>query len=133
LWGIAYLKTAYVSDKQRHLTRLKVFTKVLNQDFNGFQFTRLNNVLAHGLDSLGGYHHIPDLSLQLQEKPEVQIDQKIGARPSRIKEYQRLNGRSCKRYLKICGTGSSDRPSIAIADKRSDRLADIANKPACRI
>jgi hypothetical protein len=84
LWGIAYLKTAYVSDKQRHLTRLKVFTKVLNQDFNDFQFTRLNNVLAHGLDSLGGYHHIPDLSLQLQEKPEVQIDQKTGALPSRI-------------------------------------------------
>jgi hypothetical protein len=27
--GIAYLKTAYVSDKQRHLTRLKVFAKAL--------------------------------------------------------------------------------------------------------
>ena len=51
--GIAYLKTAYVSDKLRHLARLKVFAKVLNQDFNDFQFTRLNNVLAHGLDSLG--------------------------------------------------------------------------------
>jgi hypothetical protein len=51
--GIAYLKTAYVSDKQRHLARLKVFAKVLNQDFNDFQFTRLNNVVAHGLDSPG--------------------------------------------------------------------------------
>jgi hypothetical protein len=38
LRGIAYLKTAYVSDKQRHLARLKVFAKVLNQDFNDFQF-----------------------------------------------------------------------------------------------
>jgi hypothetical protein len=53
LRGIAYLKTAYVSDKQRHLARLKVFAKVLNQDFNDSQFTRLNNVLVHGLDSLG--------------------------------------------------------------------------------
>ena len=51
--GIAYLKTAYVSNKQRHLARLKVFAKVLNQDFNDFQFARFNNVLAHGLDSLG--------------------------------------------------------------------------------
>jgi hypothetical protein len=53
LRGIAYLKTAYVSNKQRHLARLKVFAKVLNQDFNDFQFARFNNVLAHGLDSLG--------------------------------------------------------------------------------
>src|ERR1700747_1394954 len=29
LRGIAYLKTAYVSDKLRHLARLKVFAKVL--------------------------------------------------------------------------------------------------------
>jgi hypothetical protein len=39
--------------QQHHLARLKVFAKVLNQDFNDFQFTRLNNVLAQSLDSLG--------------------------------------------------------------------------------
>src|SRR5271165_433112 len=60
LRGIAYLKMANLLEKQRHLARLKVFGKVLNPDFNDFQLTRLNNVLAHGLDSLGGSHHIPD-------------------------------------------------------------------------
>ena len=52
LRGIARLKTAYVLDKQCHLARPKSVGKVLNQDFNNFQFTRLNNVLAHGLDPL---------------------------------------------------------------------------------
>jgi hypothetical protein len=53
LSNILIERVELTDDTVFHLVRLKVFAKVLNQDFNDFQFTRLNNLLAHGLGSLG--------------------------------------------------------------------------------